>query len=273
MCSPLSPRQGPSSRHCSAPAVSSPPPGGWGWSGRGSWWCTGPGQCHKPEDQSEVSIVSHQPIRGQCYLRQAPDDSDGSLEAPLQQLGTEGLVFGLDVHTGGGRQQLLPGELGQLRPPLGHRRLVLVRHHAGADVAPAPQGRPHPLTLGDHLGRAHVEAELRLGANLWLLITLTGLELDPLQRTDPHLAHLDTDPVHLLLLGHCLTVTAALLALAPCPPPGLAPGLLTSAWAASRQSDLEAARAPVAVIVSAQRHGTRLKPLHAGAVILKEKEF
>ena len=35
-----------------------------------------------------------QPMRGQyLYLSDAPDDGDGALETPLQQLGTEGLLL------------------------------------------------------------------------------------------------------------------------------------------------------------------------------------
>ena len=38
-----------------------------------------------------------QPMRGQyLYLSDAPDDGDGALETPLQQLGTEGLLLGPD---------------------------------------------------------------------------------------------------------------------------------------------------------------------------------
>ena len=260
LCSPLCLSWGPSSRHCSAPAGFSPPRGGWGWSGPGSWWCTGPGQCHTPANQSESVIISQQPIRGRVYLSDAPDDRDGALETPLQQLWTEGLLFGLDMDTRGGRQQLVPAQLGQLRPPLGHRRPMLVRHDTGADLASAPARRPHPLALGDDLRGGHLWPDVRLRAQVHLGLTLpalTGLELDPLQGTDPDLAHLHTDPLHLLLPG---LVAAALLALAP--------GPRLYSGAASRQADLEAARAPVAVVVSAG-NWTRLESLDAGAVILK----
>ena len=156
-------------------------------------------------------------------LGHAPDDGDWSLEAPLQQLGREGLRLGLHVDAGGGRQQLLRAQLGQLVAPLGPRHQGLVGLDRGGD---GPRARPHPLTVTDDLTGAHAGGQL---------VHRAGLHLDGAQWTHPDLTVLHAHFLRALLL-HC-------------------PGALGVA----AQPNLEAG-APAAVLLLAA-HRARLEPL------------